>query len=124
MQKLPEGFPLPVAPPANPNAISAWLNNIAAALPERLRRIGYRLNRVLPKDGSERMTGPLPLLTVPTASLTAALANGMGPQLLAAISDPTDIRAALRIWDDGVSTGTLGGAQWRRILGLGGIINI
>lgn len=123
MEKVPEGFPLPVAPPANPNAISAWLGNIAAALPEKLRRIGYRLNRMLPKDGSERMTGPLPLLTLSTANL-AALVPTLGPQLLAAISDPTDIRSALRIWDDGVSTGTLGAATWRRLIGSGSLLNV
>lgn len=34
--------------------------------------LGYRLNRVVPLDGSERMTGPLPLAAYTVATRPAA----------------------------------------------------
>lgn len=37
-----------------------------------LSEMGYRINRVLPKDGTEAMTGPLELMTYTVAALPTA----------------------------------------------------
>jgi hypothetical protein len=64
MQKVTEGYPL--APGEQfQTAIPRILNPL-------FRMIGYRLNRVLPMDGTERMTAPLPLYALTTANLPAA----------------------------------------------------
>jgi len=52
------------------------LIDFAFALPTRLLTlltdIGFRLNRMMPKDGSEAMTKPLPLLNLAKADLPSA----------------------------------------------------
>jgi hypothetical protein len=64
MQKVTEGQPL-AAGEQFQTAIPRILNPL-------FRMIGYRLNRVLPLDGSESMTGPLPFYPLVFASLPSA----------------------------------------------------
>jgi len=71
MQKVTEGVPLP-PPPGNAAGLLPWTSRVGVQLNAILRMIGERLNRVLPLDGSERMTGPLPLYALTTANLPAA----------------------------------------------------
>lgn len=56
-----EGVTLPTAGLAALHALSAYLTPLFNA-------IGFRLNRCLPNDGSERMTNPLPLAVYTTAT--------------------------------------------------------
>lgn len=60
-------LPLPSA------SLDFWANAMVSTLVRIFTSMGYRANRVLPKDGSETMDGPLPLksytmATLPTAS--------------------------------------------------------
>jgi hypothetical protein len=48
------------------------LTSLLAELDGRLREIGFRLNRVFPKDGSEAMTQPAKLAPFTTATRPAA----------------------------------------------------
>jgi hypothetical protein len=68
MQKVNEGPPLVSAA----NDPRSWINHAFVTLNPLLSMIGRRLNRVLPLDGSETMTGPLPLAQYTTAGLPAA----------------------------------------------------
>jgi hypothetical protein len=68
MDKVTEGQPLQPAAANSPTAMGGQL----VALNGILRMFGYRLNRVLPMDGTERMTAPLPLYAQTTANLPAA----------------------------------------------------
>lgn len=66
-----------VAAPASltPDAasITQWLVYAIASLNSLLNLIYARLNSVLPKDGSEPMTGPLGLITYTTATKPSAV---------------------------------------------------
>lgn len=53
-------------------AISSWAISMSITLVNALGQIGYRLNRTIPADGSERMTGPLPLKSYTVATRPAA----------------------------------------------------
>jgi len=63
-------FPAVEAGPHQPS-----LMVLVTMLTRILSRIAWRLNRVLPVDGSEAMTGPLELNSYLTAALPAAAAN-------------------------------------------------
>src|SRR5262249_22088318 len=70
MKQAPEG--VSVLAQANMNA-DALVRLLIGYLDGVVRQLGFRTNRVLPKDGSEAMTSPLPLAaftvaTRPTAS--------------------------------------------------------
>lgn len=51
--------------------LAACIDNIITHLALSFGDYGYRINRVLPKDGSEPMTGPMPLLSVTAAVLAS-----------------------------------------------------
>jgi len=51
---------------------AAALQRLLPHLDGLLRQLGFRVNRVLPRDGSERMNGPLPLATYTVLTLPAA----------------------------------------------------
>ncbi len=67
------GFPSP--PRGIPLAITGWAGDMVKVLTGLFTETNSRLNKVLPKDGTEDMTAPLTLMTytdtpdtVPTAS--------------------------------------------------------
>jgi hypothetical protein len=68
-----------------PGPNQSFLSALVFMLSQFLVRVVFRLNRVLPKDGSEAMTGPLELMTYTVATLPAAAAANTGT--LAYVSD-------------------------------------
>lgn len=68
MKQVSEG--LPFTPTGTPTI--QVLERLLPILDRVLREHGARLNRVLPKDGSEAMTGPLRLKAYTTLTLPAA----------------------------------------------------
>lgn len=72
---------IPLAPPlAKPASLSAkggiesYVTSLYSTLFNLFQRIAVRVNAVLPKDGTEAMTRPLPLKQYATADLPAASA--------------------------------------------------
>jgi hypothetical protein len=63
---------LPQSTPANLPGLLAWSGVLVKQLISVFGEYGFRLNRVLPADGSESMTGPLPLATFTTSTLPDA----------------------------------------------------
>ncbi len=59
-------------PPGTETGINAWAADMVKVLTGMLSETNYRLNKMLPKDGTERMTAPLPLAVYTTATLPAA----------------------------------------------------
>lgn len=57
---------------ANFGALALWATELVKSLIAHFQEIGVRLNRVLPKDGSEAMEGPLVPKTHTVATLPAA----------------------------------------------------
>lgn len=72
------------SPPAAVPEVVGWARSTVKALTGILLKIGYRLNRVLPKDGSEAMTAPLPLASYAAADLPAAADH---PWAIVAVTD-------------------------------------
>ena len=73
MQKVPETPLIGKAPTrADITELTRFVYDLVRALLMLLYRIAYRLNRALPTDGSEAMTGPLPLASYAAASLPDA----------------------------------------------------
>ncbi len=71
MKPVPEAPVLPHVPTKNFDGILRFTTTLVKVLTELIHSTAYRLNRVLAKDGSEGMEGPLPLkayTTRPTAS--------------------------------------------------------
>lgn len=62
----------PVLPAPGMRSPGELLRAFLAALTPLLSALGYRLNRTLPKDGSEAMTAPLVLATYTVATRPAA----------------------------------------------------
>lgn len=58
----------------SPGGLAYYLSFTAKRVTEFLYRLSQRANATLPEDGSERMTGPLPLATFTTGSLPSATA--------------------------------------------------
>lgn len=83
MQPVDDTAVLPGVP-AGAGMLRAWEEAMHRALVAILTRIGYRLNRTLPKDGSEAMTGPLALPTYTVATLPAASSH---PAAVVHVSD-------------------------------------
>ncbi len=67
------GFPSP--PRGLPTALTGWAGDMVKVLSSLFTETNARLNRVLPKDGTEAMTAALPLQEVLVAALPAASAN-------------------------------------------------
>ena len=75
VQQVPETPGLP-GPPRSPDiALATWAGNVIRVLSGIFAESNIRLNRVLPKDGTERMAAALPLQSVTVATLPAASAN-------------------------------------------------
>ncbi len=72
---------------------------------EHRRRIAERANSCLPKDGSEGMTYPLPLLSLAVADLTGAYAASLWTGALVYVTDETG--GAIPCFSDGTN--------WRRM---------
>lgn len=53
-------------------SITLWSDTLIRQLVAIFQNYGYRLNKVLPKDGTEAMTAPLPLKEYLAADLPAA----------------------------------------------------
>lgn len=78
MLKVSVSLPNSPIPATDPLGIAQWLGYLVTSANNLLGLICTRLNAVLPKDGSEAMTGPLPLATYTTATRptpTATLAG-------------------------------------------------
>jgi hypothetical protein len=54
------------------DALSSWAGSVVTVIANVIGQHGYRINRVLPKDGTEAMTAPLPLMTYTVATLPTA----------------------------------------------------
>lgn len=63
---------LPTANPASISGILVYIGSLAKQLRSIFSQHGFRINRLLPKDGSEAMTGPLELAPYATAAIPAA----------------------------------------------------
>jgi hypothetical protein len=70
MKQVAESVTLPTA--GSQTTPGPVFRSWAAYLTPLFRDIGFRLNRCLPHDGSERMTNPLPLAVYTTATRPAA----------------------------------------------------
>lgn len=67
--------PLPDSPPLSapqPGKTEQGLKTLYTSLFKYFTHVSYRVNRLLAADGSERMTGPLPLAQYATGDLPAA----------------------------------------------------
>jgi hypothetical protein len=73
--------------PTLPSSGLAALQALVAYMTPLFRDIGYRLNRTMPKDGSERLTNPLPLAVYTTATRPAA-ADWIGSVILVSDAVP------------------------------------
>ena len=82
MNKVTEIAALP-SPPAYPGA-GSFAHQLISALGRLFMEMGYRLNRCLPVDGSEPMTGPAGLAIYTVATRPAAADY---PWSLIAVSD-------------------------------------
>lgn len=71
MNKVAEAQALPT-PPTYAGGTIWFSQHLTSALSRIFTEIGYRLNRVTPLDGSERMTAALPLATYTVASRPSA----------------------------------------------------
>ncbi len=63
------GFP---NPPKTQAQITSWASDMVKVLNAIVSEQNFRLNRVLPKDGSERMQAPLPFMIYTSAELPLA----------------------------------------------------
>lgn len=78
MIPVPEWQMLPVASGRTVADVTLWQGILIRILTPLLRQFGYRINRVLPKDGTEAMTAPLPLAQYTTATKPAASTANKG----------------------------------------------
>ncbi len=67
------GFPSP--PRGLPLGVTGWAGDMVKVLTGIITETNSRLNKMLPKDGTEVMTAALPLQEVLVADLPAASAN-------------------------------------------------
>ncbi len=78
VKQVPETPGLPAPPRGLPVAIVTWAGDLIRVLSGILAESHIRLNRVLPKDGTEAMTAGLPLLETTSATRpTASASEGM-----------------------------------------------
>lgn len=75
VRPVPETLGLPGPPRSSDIAVTTWAGNMIRVLSGIFAEGNIRLNRVLPKDGTERMTAALPLLSVTVATLPTASEN-------------------------------------------------
>ena len=75
VRQVPETPGLPGPPRGLPVAITTWAGDLIRVLSGILAESNIRLNRMLPKDGTEAPTAALPLQEVLVADLPAASAN-------------------------------------------------
>lgn len=72
MRPVPERPSLPQAHPTTFAGVVAYTQTLVKQLVRLFQDVGFRVNRTLPKDGSEAMEGPLPLSTYTIATLPPA----------------------------------------------------
>ena len=53
-------------------SFASWAISVTQLIANSLGQLGFRLNRTLVVDGTERMTGPLPLMSYTVATRPAA----------------------------------------------------
>ena len=75
MQLVEERAALPAAPTTTA-AVLTWASAILQVLTAVVTKFGYRLNRCLPKDGSETLSGGLTLASYTTSSLPTGVGAG------------------------------------------------
>lgn len=108
LKAAPENPILPAPPRPDAFSIVRWGGDLIQSLYVNLKAIAYRVNRVLPKDGSERMTGALPLVSQnPLVPLTLTLTPDVAAGQLGYDSGAN----AVEMWN---------GAAWVAIGGGGG----
>jgi hypothetical protein len=78
MEKVAERPALMPPPGGTLSALTSWATSISIVLVGMLGQLGYRLNRTIPADGTERMTGPLPLMTYTVATRPAVSTANTG----------------------------------------------
>jgi len=71
-----------------PGPNESFLAALTLMLSQFLTRLVFRVNRVLPRDGSEAMTGPLELMTYTVATLPAAAAANTATIVYISDGDP------------------------------------
>lgn len=103
MRKVPN-TPALSRPPfrADINALFRWAGDIVRSMFNALTDHAFRLNRVLPVDGSEAMTGPMVLVSYTVATLPSAATYVRG---VVYVSDETG--GAVPAFSDGTN--------WRRV---------
>lgn len=72
MRPVSERPLLPQAIPGNIPGLVAYTSGLGKQLLNVFQEYGFRINRTLPKDGSEVMTGPMPLASYTTATRPTA----------------------------------------------------
>ena len=72
VQPVGERPAFPSPPRGLPIGVTEWASSMVKVLSNLLSETNTRLNRVLPKDGTETMTAPLPLQSVLVAALPTA----------------------------------------------------
>lgn len=72
LKAAPETPFLPAPSAASLPAVGTWQGGLVQALARLFHDVAYRVNRTLPKDGSEAMTQPLVLATFTVATRPAA----------------------------------------------------
>ncbi len=77
-QQVPENPGLPNPPTGLPIPITTWAGDMVKVLSGIFAIISIRVNRMLPKDGTEAMAAALPLATFTVATRPAASANTGG----------------------------------------------
>lgn len=72
MKPVPERPLFPQAVPGTFAGVVGFTEVLVKQLVATFQEVGFRLNRTLPSDGSEAMTGPLSLMSYTVAGLPAA----------------------------------------------------
>lgn len=84
MQSVPEAPQIARPGGIHLNALARWATDLVRSIQGPLAEFGFRLNRVLARDGSESMDGPLPLKEYTVATRPAASAH---PRAIIFVSD-------------------------------------
>lgn len=72
MRSVQERPLLPQSRPQTVPGLFSWAGEMARQLTALFQEYGFRVNRTLPKDGSEAMQNPMRLVTVTVATLPTA----------------------------------------------------
>lgn len=102
--------PIQLRPPQTLNGVITYLSDYTRSVFQAFNEIGFRINDVLPKDGTEQMEAPLPLQTV-TAAQVGSLGLIAGEMVYVSDAAPGALPA--------IAVGTAGGVRYIKLVNSG-----